>query len=182
MPGTKADLIGELVDRFGTEPREVLEELQRALDEPTTAGRGLDRARWGAAPNADEIRAASAANAIRLARERAAVAAEALNRDDVANLLGISSQAVSNRIRQGRLVAIRAGRRWLLPTWQFEPGFADPVLPGISDLLAAWAGSPVALSRWATTPSADLDGVTPVAALHDGDVDAVVAAASAIGA
>ncbi|MBA2577272.1 MAG: DNA-binding protein, partial [Euzebyaceae bacterium] len=34
-------------------------------------------------------------------------------------------------------MAIREGRRWLLPVWQFDAGSADPVLPGIADLLAA---------------------------------------------
>ncbi|MGH3666492.1 MAG: helix-turn-helix domain-containing protein, partial [Egibacteraceae bacterium] len=158
MPGTKDDLIGELADRLGDESLAVLEELRGALVEPMSRVRRLDPALWGPAPDADEVRAAAAANAVRLARERVGVAADALSREDVAELLGVSSQAVSNRIRAGQLVAIRAGRRWLLPVWQFDPGSTDPVLPGVTDLLAGWPGSPVALSRWATTPSRDLDG------------------------
>ncbi len=51
----------------------------------------LDPGRWGPAPDADEVRAAAAVNAVRLARERAGVAADALSREDVAELLGISS-------------------------------------------------------------------------------------------
>lgn len=182
MPAPKDDVLGELVDRLGDEPMAVLEELRRALVEPASPSRRLDPARWGPAPDADETRAAAAANAVRLARERTEVAAAAMSREDVAELLGVSPQAVSNRIRSGRLVAIREGRRWLLPVWQLDAGSADPVLPGVADLLGAWPGSPVALSRWATTPSHDLDDRTPAAALRDGDVRAVTAAARAIGA
>lgn len=182
MPDTKDDLIGELADRLGDEPMAVLVGLRGALMDSVGPLRRLDPDRWGPAPDADEVRAAAAVNAVRLARQRAGVAADALSREDVAELLGISSQAVSIRIRQHRLVAIRAGRRWLLPRWQFDPGSADPVLPGIADLLRAWPGSPVALSRWATTPSRDLDGRTPAAALRGGDIREAVAAAQAIGA
>jgi hypothetical protein len=182
MLDPRDDLIGELAERLGEESMAVLEELRGALDESVGPVRRLDPAGWGGAPDAHEVRAAAAANAVRLARERAGVAADALSREDVAELLGVSSQAVSNRIRQDRLVALRAGRRWLLPAWQFDPESVDPMLPGIADLLGAWPGSPVALSRWATTPSRDLDGRTPAAALGDGQVREVVAAARAIGA
>ncbi len=182
MPHTKDDLIGELAGRLSDEPLAVLEELRGALIEPTRSVRRLDPALWGPAPDADEARGAAAANAVRVARERAEVAADALSREAIADLLGISAQAVSNRIRQDRLVAIREGRRWLLPVWQFDSALADPVLPGIPDALHAWPGSPVALSRWARTPSRDLDARTPAAALRDGDVREVVAAARALGA
>ncbi len=179
MPDTKDDLVGELVDR---EPMGVLEGLRAALTESVSPSLRLDPARWGPAPDAEETRAAGVANAVRLARDRARVAAGALSRGDVAELLGISPQAVSNRIRQARLVAVRAGRRWLLPAWQFDPEATDPVLPGIADLLGVWPGSPVALSRWATTPSRDLDDRAPAAALHGRQIRQVVAAARAIGA
>lgn len=182
MPDIKDDLIGELTDRLGEEPMAVLEGLRGVLVEPTSPVRRLDPALWGPAPPADEVRAAAAANAVRLARERAGVAADALSREGTAELLGISAQAVSNRIRRGELVAIREGRRWLLPAWQFDPDSADPVLSGVGELLSAWPGGPVALSRWAITPSRDLDGRAPAVALRDGDVGAVVAAARAIGA
>ncbi|CAN5257714.1 hypothetical protein BH20ACT5_BH20ACT5_22380 [soil metagenome] len=180
MAVTKTDLLGELADRLGHEPLPVLEELRGALAESDQPVRSLDPVLWGPTPGVAEVRAASAANAVRLARERVAVAADSLTREEVAERLGISPQAVSNRIRAGRLVAIRAGRRWLLPAWQFDPEAADPVLPGIAELLAAWPGSVVALSRWAATPNRDLGDRAPERGLRDGAIGAVLAAARAI--
>lgn len=86
----------------------------------------------------------------------------ALTRDQAAERLGISPQAVSKRRAARHLVALRRGREWRLPTWQFHE---DGVLPGLHLLITAYPGTPLALTTWTTTPNADLDGHTPAEAM-----------------
>jgi hypothetical protein len=50
----------------------------------------------------------------------------------------------------------------------------DGTLPGLRDVIAAWPGSTLALTLWATTPAADLDGQTPAQALAAQRVDDVI--------
>lgn len=53
--------------------------------------------------------------------------------DEVAGLLGITRQAVDNRRRAGRLLALTLGRReYGYPLWQFNE---HGVLPGLEDVL-----------------------------------------------
>jgi hypothetical protein len=63
-----------------------------------------------------------------LAQEGGAIGAE-----EAATLLGISRQAVDNRRRAGRLLALTLGRRdYRYPLWQFTD---DGVLPGLEEVL-----------------------------------------------
>lgn len=79
---------------------------------------------------------------------------------------------MSKRRAARGLVALRRGREWRLPAWQFHE---DSVLPGLDRLIAAYPGTPLALTTWATTPNADLDGYTPAKAmLTTGGIDWVL--------
>ena len=99
---------------------------------------------------------------------------------EVARRLAISAAAVTKRRAAGRLLAFRHKGDWRYPTWQFDAG---SVLPGA---VAAWEAMPnlydeLARVRWFTLPSVGLGGRSPLAALHDGDVAAVVDAATYVG-
>lgn len=118
----------------------------------------LDAAVWGETPSAAQT--ATAWEVGDRAR-RAAVADvlhDALTRGQAAERLGVSAQAVSERRKLGRLVAVRHGREWRFPAWQFGD---DGVLPGLAGLIEAWPGTSLALSQWANRPSPDLGGATP---------------------
>jgi hypothetical protein len=140
----------------------------------------LDATLWGPEPTAEQL-----ARARRVAQraqqdELAIVLADALTREQVARLLGVSAQAVSKRHAAGTLSALARGRELRFPAWQFHEGAA---LPGLAELLAAYPGGALALSTWASTPNPDLDGLTPAQALARRDgVERVLAAIESISA
>jgi hypothetical protein len=119
-------------------------------------------ATWGPDPSEAELTEA------RRAGDGAAQAAldtaltDALSRDAAAQRIGVSPQAVSDRVKAGKLVGLRRGREWRFPSWQFAD---DGTLPGLDELIATWPSTPLALSTWAVTPSPDLEGRTPAQAL-----------------
>ena len=125
-------------------------------------GGDLDEALWGAQPGEGEIAAARITGEATVEKALEQALHGALTRDEAAERLGISPQAVSKRRAARSLVALRRGREWRLPAWQFHE---DGVLPGLRLLIAAYPGSPLALTMWATTPNADLDGLTPARAM-----------------
>lgn len=193
-------LVEELVQRFGDEPFTARDLAARLLSVEDSVGLigafdgalaravvapdgdELNVAVWGVAPSDERLAAA------RVAAQKAADAAlrsaleDALTRDQAAARLGISPQAVSKRLLTGGLVALSRGRAKYLPAWQFHE---DGVLPGLREIIAAYPGSPLALTTWATSRSSDLDGQAPasVAAQPGGSkrvlgaLDALTAAA-----
>lgn len=99
--------------------------------------------------------------------------------DGVMTLLGgVSKQAVSDRVRRHRLLALRTGSgRLVYPAAQFD---GEHVVDGLGDVLdvlvpdntEAWM-----VASWLTTPDPELGGDTPLGALRAGERDAVVRAA-----
>jgi hypothetical protein len=95
---------------------------------------------------------------------------------EVAELLGLSRQAVDKRRRAGRLLGVSSGRRGIAyPAWQFtEAG----VLPGLemvlSDLPIHTGWSPV---LFMLSENAWLDNDIPLHALRRGEIDRVRRAA-----
>jgi hypothetical protein len=122
----------------------------------------LDETLWGPAPTAAQLAAAQQAGQAAVDEALEAALAGALTRAQAGRRLRISSQAVSKRVAGGRLIALRRGREKRLPSWQFHE---DGVLPGLPQLIEAWPGTPLALTVWATSPSADLGGLPPARVL-----------------
>ncbi len=161
-------------------PADLLNAFEDALvqaaagDEPAA----LDETLWGPEPSAEQL--AHARRVAQRARqdELAIALADALTRDHAARLLGISPQAVSKRLAAGSLSALARGRELRFPAWQFHEG---ATLPGLAEVLAAYPGSTLALTTWASTPNLDLDGATPAQMLaRRGGVERVLAAIEAI--
>lgn len=104
-----------------------------------------------------------------------------LDTEGVSRMLdGVSRQAISQRARAGRLLALRTGNdRLVYPLWQFRQG---AVLPGLARVLRAAGFDPERpttgwmLASWLTTEDPDLGG-TPTEVLAAGNVDPVLAAA-----
>jgi hypothetical protein len=126
---------------------------------------------------------AAAAVARGLAREkktRAALVADSYSTAQVADLLGVSSAAVTKRRGKGGLVAFKHKEDWRYPRWQFD---GTGIVPGV---IAAWQVLPdrhdvAGLVRWFTLPSRHLGGRTPLEAIRRGDVDSTVDAAGYVG-
>lgn len=68
---------------------------------------------------------------------------------------------------QGHLIALAtADGQWIHPTWQVRGG---ELLPGLPDVLTAFAGHPAwSVALWLTTGHDDLEGSTPAEALAAG--------------
>jgi hypothetical protein len=161
-PLTARELAAELVAEDA--PAELIGAFDDALSRTAGAGESdqFDERLWGPSPTAEQL-----AEARRVARgalgeplERAL--ADALTREQAARQLGVTPQAVSKRVASGGLVALRRGRVKWFPAWQFHE---DGALPGLEKVIAAFPGSALSLTNWATAPSADLDDATPAQTL-----------------
>lgn len=184
-------LAAELSKRLGDRPltaRELAEELV-AADSPaaligafddalaraaTVNEQTLDEQLWGKPPTDEELVQARRVAQRAQQEALAGVLADALSRGQAAELLGISPQAVSKRHAAGALIALSRGRELYFPGWQFADGAA---VPGLADVIAAYPGSPLALSAWAVAPNADLDRAAPAQVLtRRGGVERVLEA------
>lgn len=177
-PFTAHDLAAELV--AAESPVELIGAFDDALAQATAADENdeLDDTLWGPAPTDQQLAAARQVAQDALDEAMRAALAGALTREQAARRLGITPQAISKRLAAGGLVALSRGRAKRLPAWQFHE---DGVLPGLPEVIAAYPGSPLALTTWATSPSADLDGATPAQTLTRRDgVPRVLAALQAL--
>lgn len=104
-----------------------------------------------------------------------------LTTKQVAELLGVGTrQAVNDRVRRHRLLALPSGDRDLAyPAFQFdERGMPYAALAPVLEAFAAARLSPPTISSWFVTPQPALDGDTPAAWLsHGGDRERLVGAA-----
>jgi hypothetical protein len=173
-------LADELVKRLGEgplTPRDLAAELA-ALQAPTALigafEAALSRAAateetdqlnetvWGPSPTDYEFAAARGASHTTLESAMHDALSGSLTREQAAERLGITPQAVSKRMASGGLIALRRGRVSRLPAWQF---YEDRVLPGLKQVIAAYPGGALSLTNWATSPSPDLGGLTPAQTL-----------------
>ena len=87
---------------------------------------------------------------------------------EVAELLGITQDAVRKRARRGILLELNRGGRHAYPAFQLDPE-TKAMVPGVADVLPLLAtGSAAAKLRFFLTSDADL-GATPIELLRRGD-------------
>jgi excisionase family DNA binding protein len=171
-----AAVIAELLSRApAAATTRFLEAVQGSDGQPP-----LNESTWGRQPDRESAAAAVLANVQLQFRSRREVEQVSLTRSQVADLLGTSDQAVTDLLAARRLFGLKQGRRWLIPAWQLDAGTERGVLPGLDQVEAHFPGGLVALSRWATTASPDLNGRTPAQALSGGAVDHVVLVAQSL--
>lgn len=111
--------------------------------------------------------AAEVARELSLAEKEAQAAREEILRESVssaeaARLTGRSRQAIERLRREGRLLALRSGRQWRYPKWQFDPDAPGGVLPGLAEVIDHLGLSPSAAASWLLEPSPRLGGEAPV--------------------
>ena len=99
---------------------------------------------------------------------------------EMADLLGITRQAVDKRRKNGTLLAIPTGSNdWRYPRWQLHD---QQILPGFDRVMKAFEGR----GSWTRfhfllSPNERLDGQRPLDALRSGNIDKVVEAIVAQG-
>ena len=151
------------------ELREIVE-----LADLTPQGEDAETSPWGPPPTPDQLADAVLVNTRKSFAARRDVEQASLPRSAVAAALGTSATAVTDRLEAGKLVGLKRGREWLIPSWQLDADSRDGLLPGLVELIATFPGGPVSLSAWVKKPAVDLDGQTPHEALSKGRVDEVV--------
>lgn len=94
---------------------------------------------------------------------------------------GVSRQAIDKRVAEGSLIAILGPSNLLsYPTFQFDP--QGGLIAGIRDVQGALlTNNPWVVMDLLTKPNYQLDMRKPVDVLRQGNLDAVVAAAKAVG-
>ncbi|MBC2592379.1 helix-turn-helix domain-containing protein [Rhodococcus aetherivorans] len=150
-------------------PEPVAEAVGSALRRLADALAGIDARRrddevqdgWGPTIDAQEAQALERENLHLQARQRREQLTASFSRAEVAQMLDVSTQTVSDMRVQNRLIGLRDGREWRFPAWQFTPDDAEPVLPDLARLVREFPGGVVSLSRWMTRPNVDFDGRTP---------------------
>jgi hypothetical protein len=103
-----------------------------------------------------------------------------LRSEEVAQLLGISRQAIDKRRSKGKLLAVSLGRRgYFYPLWQFKDG---SILIGLDRVLLALAKfDPWTQLMFMKTGDLRLNNRTPLECLIAGNIDVVVSAAACYG-
>jgi excisionase family DNA binding protein len=144
----------------------------------TAQERDLDESLWGNAPSTAKLRTAALQALKDDFTARRELLHASLSRAEAAELLGISNQAVLDRLTNGDLVGLKDGRAWRIPMWQVNAGAERGFLPGIAELREVFPGGVVSFSEWAVAPNVDLGGMTPADALAAGHVQDVIAVAA----
>lgn len=97
----------------------------------------------------------------------------------LARWLGITRQALNNRVNKGQmLMCLTSDRQRVYPTWQFNSD--GKVLPGISDVIVTFREVGLdgwTVAKWLNVDNPDLNGRKASRLLADGKVDEVVTAA-----
>ena len=129
----------------------------------------LEERFWGPGPDSVTASQAVFADLSDQFAQRRQLAADSVSRDEAAELLGIAAQSITTKLAAHKLVGIKVGREWRLPTWQFDPDNPSGVLPDLDILQAVFPGGVVSLSKWMLRQQPEFDGRTPreELALHD---------------
>ncbi|MFT4286549.1 helix-turn-helix domain-containing protein [Nocardioides sp.] len=130
---------------------------------------------WGPAPTRTQSLLDRVGGLAATQRLRNEVLSVSLTRSEAAEALGISPQAVSERIESRSLLALKSGREWRMPAWQFDLDSPTGVIERLDELVDAFPAGVVSLSDWMTSPSQDLDGITPEQAMKRGGSERVLA-------
>ncbi len=113
--------------------------------------------------------------------QRARLLRESVSAAEAGRLTGRSRQAVERQRRDGRLLALRVGRQWRYPAWQFDADGPGGLVPGLPEVVARLFLSPAGAAAWLTAPRPELDGDTPLRRLERRDTEPVLRLAEQLG-
>lgn len=166
----------------------VLEALTRLAKAPDTGAlvasestfdalvRMLDRPEVLAELRPRDPLAAARLRGLRLQREIMAAEGGSVSGHELADILGITRQAVDKRRKRGTLIGLNLGRRgYAYPVWQIGLAGLENVLAELKEL------DPWTQAAYLLAPNRWLDGQTPLHALRAGKLDAVLSAARLYG-
>jgi biotin operon repressor len=164
-----ADLPSTLIDEATAAPTDKLVMVEAITSAP-----------WVSELEDEDPIAAAKLRSFKLRQEMTQKAGGVLSSGKVAEMLGISRQAVDKRRVANQLLAVTQGRRgYSYPSFQFEDG---TTLDGVEEVLSNLSAvDPWMQLNFFTTPHERLGNQTPIEALRSGRVVDVVRAASGYG-
>ena len=112
---------------------------------------------------------------------RARLLRECVSADEAGRLTGRSRQAVERQRRDGRVLALREGRQWRYPAWQFDTDGPGGLVPFLPEVVARLFRSPAGAAAWLTAARPELDGDTPLDRLKRRDAEPVLRLAEQLG-
>jgi len=159
--------------------------IERALESPDVPGERRELVAdltGGREYGRQERSALEMATLARSFRRRRELLEGSLTASQVADLFGTTRQTPHDRMKGGTLLAVRDRGVWRFPAWQFDPEGPDGVVEGLPEVLRALHASPLAQASWFERPNQYLAGRTPLEALREGRLEAVIGAAETVGA
>ncbi len=112
---------------------------------------------------------------------RARLLRESVSAAEAGRLTGRSRQAVERQRRDGRILALRVGRQWRYPAWQFEKDGPGGLVPRLPEVVAHLLLSPAGAAAWLTTSRPELSDDTPLSRLRRRDAEPVLRLAEQLG-
>ena len=107
--------------------------------------------------------------------------AGALTASEVASLLGTSRQTPHDRMTSQTLLGVLDKGVYRFPVWQFDPSGPDGVIEGLPDVLKALKVSDFAKLNWLMRSNPNLENLTPLFVLKEGDQERVIQEAMTVG-
>lgn len=181
-------MLAEAAKALGEPELEVLREMvrlaqntRRSMESRRELAAGLCAAMeelWTASPEEDPLAEADepldskeAAEAslwadTRIQANRARLLADCVTASEAGEMTNRSRQAVEKHRRERHLVALRVGREWRYPKWQFDIDGPRGLVPGLEEIVSNLHMSPFGVALWLTTPRSELDEESPIAALR----------------
>lgn len=100
---------------------------------------------------------------------------------EVMRILGLSSrESVKKRAVKKEVLAIKDGRDYYFPPWQFDDRTDNRVIEGLPAVLRAMSAPPIMIAAWLTRKNKNLEA-TPLDVLKAGRIDEVLAEAKGVG-
>lgn len=105
---------------------------------------------------------------------RARLLAGCVSSSEGGELTNRSRQAVERQRRAGQLLALRSGRQWCYPRWQFDVDGRGGLVPGLAAVLKRLRLSPYGAALWLTTRRRELGDKAPSELLSRGQAERVI--------
>ena len=105
---------------------------------------------------------------------RSRLLSECIGAEQAGQLTGRSRQAVERQRRSRQILALRIGRRWRYPAWQFDIDGPGGLVPQLPEVISNLHLSPAGAAYWLTTPRPELGGKTAIQLLRQRNPKAVL--------
>ena len=121
-------------------------------------------------------------NLERYYQRRRELLADSITSTKVAELLGCENRStVRDRRLAKRILGIKDKGVYKYPIWQFDPEGDDGILDGLPEVLDALDVSDFIKLNWLMKPHLAFEGKTPLEMLKQGEIEAVITEARAVG-